>query len=169
MKIANIARLAALALAIALAGCASTINPWAQKPSAATSSQSQIQTPQASAAHTKTAVSSGKASAPHSPAQTAAPASAAPTKQAAPAATTVTFADEDAERSRTEKILNDSDLRLSKIDRSNLTAGDASVYQQAQQLSVAARQALGNRDYLLASGLAEKASLLANTIVPKAR
>jgi hypothetical protein len=164
MKIANIAPLAALS--IALAGC-DAINPWAQKPGTVTPSQSQTQTPLA--AHTKTAVPSAKTSASRSPAQTVAPASAEPGKQVTPAATTVTFADEDAQRSHTEKILNDSDLRLSKIDRSKLSAGDASVYQQAQELSVAARQALENRDYLLASGLAEKASLLANTIAPKAR
>lgn len=168
MKRANIAPLAALALSITLAGC-DAINPWAQKPSVVSPSQSHVQKPQA-AAHTKTATRSAKTSVPRSPGQTAAPASAAaPAKETAPAATSVTLADEGDQRSRTEKLLNDSDLRLSKIDRSNLNAGDASVYQQAQQLTVAARQALENRDYLLASGLAEKASVLANTIVPRAR
>ncbi|HTY53564.1 MAG TPA: hypothetical protein VMB26_00105 [Candidatus Binataceae bacterium] len=80
----------------------------------------------------------------------------------------VTLADDDAQKSRTEKLLTDSDTRLAKIDRSQLTADGASTYDQAQQLTMAARQALGNHDYVLASGLAEKASLLANTIVLKA-
>ena len=77
---------------------------------------------------------------------------------------TVTLVDEEAKGNFAEKLLNDSDTRLAKIDRASLSGEDASIYQQATGLVSAARRALGERDYLAASELAEKASVLTLSI-----
>lgn len=83
--------------------------------------------------------------------------------------TTVTLADEEAIKSRAERVLNESDTRLAKIDRSRLSAENASTYQQAAGLADAARKALERRDYVAASALADKAFVLAHAIVSKTR
>jgi hypothetical protein len=161
-----IAGLLAIAISSAFSGCSPTISPQTQQQPSSTASYPPRVKKSSTAARAEVAAKS-KPSA-QSPASSQASVPATTPANATPAAvTSVTLADDDAQKSRTEKLLNDSDTRLAKIDRSRLTADGASTYDQAQQLTLAARRALGDRDYALASGLAEKASLLANTIVLK--
>ena len=166
--------IAALAIAAAISGCAETTSslaPLQQPPPASTTSNRPATEKRhvRSASHKEAASRSEEGSTtPPGPPGSNLPATSVPGKQAAPA-TTVTLADEQAQKDHTEKLLNDSDVRLGKIDRSHLSADDASTYQQAQKLNLAARQALERRDYLMASGLAEKASVLAIMIGEKAR
>jgi len=67
----------------------------------------------------------------------------------------------------TEPLLNDTDARLAKVDRAHLSGEDAPNYRQAAEFARSAHSALAQRDYLAASGLAKKASVLTNTIAVK--
>lgn len=79
----------------------------------------------------------------------------------APAGTTnVTLEDNDGDHLRAQSLLDDADSRLAHIDRSKLTGDNATTYHQASVLASAARKAMEQRDYLAASGLARKATLL---------
>jgi len=156
--------LAAIALSVSLSACA-----YMNNLSTPSTSPSGHEAPQAYSRPNAETVAKEKETAPRSarPSAASAPQAAKPVMEAAPSATTVTLADEDAQKSHTEKLLSDSNARLAQIDRARLSSDDASTYQQAEGLVEAARSALDQRDYLLASGLAEKASVLANTIGPK--
>jgi hypothetical protein len=79
----------------------------------------------------------------------------------APAGTTnVTLEDNDGDHLRAQSLLDDADSRIAKIDRSKLTGESAATYNQASNLASAARKAMEQHDYLAASGLARKATLL---------
>jgi outer membrane biosynthesis protein TonB len=75
-------------------------------------------------------------------------------------ATNVTLEDNDADRRQAQALLDDADSELARIDRSKLSGEDTAAYNQANDLTNAARKAMGQNDYLAASGLARKASLL---------
>jgi hypothetical protein len=84
-------------------------------------------------------------------------------KQTPPAeagTTNVTLEDNDGDHLRAQSLLDDADSRLAHIDRSKLTGDNATTYHQASVLASAARKAMEQRDYLAASGLARKATLL---------
>jgi hypothetical protein len=88
-------------------------------------------------------------SAPHAPeaAKAAAPASAP----------TITLGGDDRDRANAQHMIDDAGARLAHIDRSKLSADDASSYNQASGFVTAARAAMDQRDYLAASSLARKA------------
>ncbi len=156
-----ITRVLAIAVSAAAGGCANMANylPRQLQPSpppSAYQSHSEERR-EHSRSKTETAAPSVKTSARRAVSSGTA---AAPTE----AKTTVTLVDDEAKKSLAEKLLDDSNARLAKIDRSRLSAEDASTYQQAEGLAYAARNALEQRDYVAASGLAEKASVLTNSI-----
>lgn len=156
-----ITRAVAIAVGAAASGCANMSNYWPRQfvpsPPANSYRFHGEERHEYSRPNTETAAPNEKASAPRAVLPAAA---AAPTE----VKTTVTFADDEAKKSLAEKLLNDSNTRLAKVDRSRLSAEDASTYQQAAGLADAARKALEQRDYVAASGLAEKASVLSNSI-----
>jgi hypothetical protein len=97
--------------------------------------------------------------------QPAAAAAMAPTpaqQVPAPAAgtTTVTLEDNDANHQRAQSLIEDADAQLAHIDPSKLSGENATAYEQASNLANAARKAMGQQDYLAASGLARKAAVL---------
>lgn len=63
-------------------------------------------------------------------------------------------------RASTEALLYKVDQRLAVIDRTKLTPSDATTFDQANGFASSAHRALADHDYMVASGLAEKASTL---------
>jgi hypothetical protein len=82
------------------------------------------------------------------------------TPPAAWGTTNVTLEDNDADHLRAQSLLNDAAARLAHIDRSKLSGENATAYDQASNLTNAARKAMVQQDYLAASGLARKAATL---------
>jgi hypothetical protein len=72
----------------------------------------------------------------------------------------LTLDGEDDSRASAEALLNKVDKRLALIDRTRLTASDATTFDEANGFASSAHQALADHDYVVASGLAEKASTL---------
>ena len=94
--------------------------------------------------------------------------SAPPQASPAPGKTTnVTLEDNDADHLRAQALVKDAAARLARIDRSKLTADGATAYNQASELANAARQAMAQQDYLAASGLARKATLLTEQLASR--
>jgi hypothetical protein len=79
----------------------------------------------------------------------------------------VTLEDNDANHLRAQALIDDADARLARIDRSKLTGESATAYNQASDLANAARQAMTQQDYLAASGLARKATLLTEQVASR--
>ncbi len=88
----------------------------------------------------------------------------APPMTPAPAATTVTLGNEDQDRASAEHLINNAGAKLARIDRSKLRGDDASSYSQASGFVAAARLAIQQRDYLAASSLARKASVISDQL-----
>jgi hypothetical protein len=84
-----------------------------------------------------------------------------------PGAQTVTIGSDENDRTEAERLLNYTDARLARVDRAQLSGEDASNYRQAAEFARSAHSALAQRDYLAASSLAKKASVLTNTIAVK--
>jgi len=84
------------------------------------------------------------------------------------AAPTITLDNDQAARQRAQGLLDSANSKLGKIDRSKLSRDDAATYQQAAGFADAAQQAIGEHDYVGATGLAEKASLLADKVAATA-
>jgi hypothetical protein len=63
-------------------------------------------------------------------------------------------------RASAEMLLSKVDKRLAVIDRTKLTASDAAAFNEANGFASSAHRALADHDYVVASGLAEKASTL---------
>jgi len=80
---------------------------------------------------------------------------------------TVTIGNDENDRTEAERLLNDTDARLARVDRVHLSGEDASNYRQAAEFSRSAHSALAQRDYLAASSLAKKAYVLTNSIAVK--
>jgi hypothetical protein len=70
---------------------------------------------------------------------------------------TVTIGSDENDRTEAERLLNDADARLARVDRAHLGGEDASNYRQAAEFARSAHNALDQRDYLAASSLAKKA------------
>ncbi len=92
---------------------------------------------------------------------------ASPSAPGSPAGATVTIGSDENDRTEAERLLNDTDARLARVDRARLSREDASNYRQAAEFARSAHSALAQRDYLAASSLAKKASVLTNTIAIK--
>lgn len=91
----------------------------------------------------------------------------APPTTPAPAATTVTLGNEDLDRANAEHLINHAGAELAHIDRSKLRGADASSYSQANGFVVAARRAIDQHDYLAASSLARKASVISDQLAAR--
>ena len=72
----------------------------------------------------------------------------------------LTLDGEDDSRASAEVLLYKVDKRLAVIDRTKLTPSDAATFDEAHGFASSARRALADHDYVVASGLAEKASTL---------
>lgn len=72
----------------------------------------------------------------------------------------LTLDGEDDSKASTELVLYQVDQRLAVIDRTRLTPSDAATFDQANGFASSAHRALADHDYVVASGLAEKASTL---------
>jgi cytoskeletal protein RodZ len=166
-----------------LAGCGNVINKWLpalnpsppkqapSRPRSETSSESRPERREATPVPTHETVK--KETATHAEPAAEEPETAVHAQPAAevPASVsitnaTVTLGNGDATKTRAEHLLSDTDLKLAKVDRSKLTGQQATVYEQATGFADAARKALEQRDYLAASSLAAKASLLADKVAP---
>jgi len=90
-------------------------------------------------------------------------------KTAAPAsAPTITLGGDDRDRANAQQMIDDAGARLAHIDRSKLSADDASSYNQASGFVIAARAAMDQRDYLAASSLARKAWTISQQLAVRA-
>ncbi len=101
---------------------------------------------------------------PHAPGDSAEP--AVPNPNAI--APTITLDNDQAARQRAQGLLDSAHAKLGKVDRSRLTGDDAATYAQAASFADAAQHALGEHDYVAATGLAEKASVLADKVTAAA-
>lgn len=97
------------------------------------------------------------------PAGAAPPAKAAPPAEAAPQPT-VSLTGNVADRDRALRLLNDTGARLARINRNKLGKDSAVTYDQANHFLKAGRKAALEEDYVVATGDAEKASVLANKL-----
>ena len=95
------------------------------------------------------------------------PATTVPPGEAPAGTTTVTLDDNDANRERAQTLVNDANARLAQIDRSKLTGEASATFRQASDLASAAGKAMEQRDYLAASGLARKASMLSDQLASR--
>jgi hypothetical protein len=76
----------------------------------------------------------------------------------------LTLDGEDDSSASTEALLYKVDKRLAVIDRTKLTPSDATTFDQANGFASSAHRALADHDYVVASGLAEKASTLSGRL-----
>jgi hypothetical protein len=81
-------------------------------------------------------------------------------------APTLTLADANASRAQVLQTLNQASAKLSKINRAKLDGNNAVTYDQAAGFLRQARKAADQNDYVAASGLARKASILADKLGP---
>jgi len=83
-------------------------------------------------------------------------------------APTITLDNDQAARLRAQGLLDSANSKLGKVDRSKLSGDDVATYAQASGFADAAQHALGEHDYVAATGFAEKASLLADKVAAAA-
>ena len=151
----------AIAASIFANGCAYLINHWPNQLNFAPAPRQyrlhRIVTHESSGGNGETTASVSEAS----PSPPTAPGSPAGPGEVKP---TVTIGSDENDRTEAERLLNDTDARLARVDRAQLSGEDASNYRQAAEFARSAHSALAQRDYLAASSLAKKASVLTNTI-----
>ena len=152
----------AIAASIATSSCTYLINHWprqlnfAPAPRQYRSHRSVTHESSGANGETTTPVSEGSSS--------------PPTGQGSPVgpgSQTVTIGSDENDRTEAERLLKDTDARLARVDRAHLSGEEASNYRQAAEFAHSARGALAQHDYLAASSLAKKASVLTNTIAVK--
>ncbi len=80
------------------------------------------------------------------------------------AAPSITLGNDEASKTRAEGLLDAANEKLNKIEPARLSRDDSATYMQAKNFVQVARQAIDEHDYTAASGLAEKAALLANKL-----
>ena len=153
----------AIAASIVASGCAYLINHWPHQLNSAPASRQyrphRMVTHESSGANGETTpVSEASPSPPTAPGSPASPGEVKPT---------VTIGSDENDRTEAERLLNDTDARLARVDRAHLSGEDASNYRQAAEFARSAHGALAQRDYLAASSLAKKASVLTSTIAVK--
>lgn len=79
-------------------------------------------------------------------------------------APTVTLADANISRERVLAMLNQASAKLSMVNRAKLDGNNTLTYDQAAGFLKQARKAAEEKDYVAASGLAQKASILADKL-----
>ncbi len=164
----------AAGLVLTLWGCAAVSNYFEPKPEAApTSSQSSPSavpsaTPTPEATASPAAESTRRKSHGHTPAHTATGESAESVVTPNGSAPTITLDNDQAARQRAQGLLESANSKLGKVNRAKLSRDDAPTYEQAIGFADAAQHAIGEHDYVAATGLAEKASLLADKVATAA-
>ena len=154
----------AIAASIGVSGCTYVMNHWPHQLNSAPASRQyrsrRTVTHESPGASDETTppVSDASPSSPTAPGPTAGPGEVKPT---------VTIGSDENDRTNAQRLLNDTDARLAKVDRAHLSSEDASNYRQAAEFSRSAHSALAQRDYHAASSLAKKASVLTSTIAVK--
>ncbi len=78
----------------------------------------------------------------------------------------ISMVGDDANRGRAQHSLDRTRKKLERIDRTRLTGSALAMYDQASGLLIQGTQALGEKDYVAASGFADKASVLADKLKP---
>jgi hypothetical protein len=182
--------MAALLLVLPLAGCEEMIRNWppqlnftpppnpyasgsySQKAPSSAPRDSQASKKKEKAARNKARKRAAKKTsgthAPKSSKATAPPeesgAGAQPQSGQASEAPKISLVGTDEYKARAQKLIQETNFKLAAIERSKLDAHQAALYEQARQLTDAGERALESQDYLTASGLAEKASVLAGKI-----
>lgn len=78
----------------------------------------------------------------------------------------ISMVGDDATRSRAQHTLDVTRKKLERIDRTRLTGSALAMYDQASGLLIQGTEAIGEKDYIAASGFAEKASVLADKLKP---
>ncbi len=78
----------------------------------------------------------------------------------------MTLANANVSRLQVLEMLNQANAKLSRIDRGKLDGTNAVTYDQAEGFLRQARKAADEKDYVAASGLAHKASILADKLTP---
>lgn len=78
----------------------------------------------------------------------------------------VTLGGEESSRTTAQRLVSGTDEKLARVDPGRLSSEDRSVYAQAKDFATAAHSALDKQDYAEASGLAQKASVLADKLTP---
>ena len=149
----------AIAVSIVTSGCAYLTNHWPHQLNFAPAPRQYR--PHRMVTH-ESSGANGEITPPLSEASPSRP--SAPGSPAGPGAQTVTIGGDENDRTEAERLLNDTDARLARVDRAQLSGEDASNYRQAAEFARSAHRALAQRDYLAASSLAKKASVLTNTI-----
>jgi hypothetical protein len=154
----------AVAASVVATGCAYVMNHWPHQLNSAPAPR------QYRSRRTVTHESLGGSDETTTPASEASP--SPPTAPGSPASPgevkpTVTIGSDENDRTEAERLLNYTDARLARVDRAHLSGEDASNYRQAAEFARSAHSALAQRDYLAASSLAKKASVLTNTIAVK--
>jgi len=165
---------ALLSAALLSAGCAEMINHWPRQLDLTPPPRPHFESTAGKVTRHRVAVAQKK-----EPAETekavhsAAPASGGETSSSpaigssSPAelnGTMMTLGNDDVSKRRAERLLKDTDTRLNRINRANLSGEDASAYAQAVSFATRAREAMQHHDYTAASGFAEKASVLADKV-----
>ena len=153
----------AIAASIATSSCTYLINHWPRQLNFAPAPRQyrphRIVTHESSGGNGETTpVSEAPPSPPTAPGSPAGPGEVRPT---------VTIGSDENDRTEAERLLNATDARLARVDREHLSGEDASNYRQAAEFARSAHSALAQRDYLAASSLAKKASVLTATIAVK--
>ncbi len=78
----------------------------------------------------------------------------------------ISMVGDDATKTRAQHTLDVTRKNLGRIDRTRLTGGALAMYDQANGLLIQGTEALGEKDYVAASGFAQKASVLADKLKP---
>lgn len=78
----------------------------------------------------------------------------------------ISMVGDDATRTSAQHTLAVTRKKLKRIDRTRLTGSALAMYDQASGLLIQGTEALGEKDYVAASGFAEKASVLADKLKP---
>jgi hypothetical protein len=152
----------AIAVSIVASGCAYLINHWPHELNFASAPRQhrshRTVTHESLEATGETTPPVSEASPPTAPGSPAGPGEVKPT---------VTIGSDENDRTEAERLLNDTDARLARVDRAHLSGEDASNYRQAADFSRSAHNAIAQHDYLAASSLARKAYVLTGTIAVK--
>ena len=157
-----IALAVAIATSMAASGCAYLVNHWPHQLHFAAPPRQyrshRAVTHESSEANGETTTPVSEASPPTAPGSAAVPGELKPT---------VTIGSDENDRTEAVRLLNDTDARLARVDRAHLSGEDASNYRQAAEFARSAHNAIAQHDYLAASSLAKKASVLTGTIAVK--
>jgi hypothetical protein len=164
MKKRSIARVAALWLLLQVGGCSAVGSHWPYRTMPPRATAPIHPRPSASSATIREKPPAAETNDSY---QSETSKKATATSTGAVSTSTVTLDDNDADRHRAQALIDDASTRLARIDRSKLKGEDNTAYNQASVLANAARKAMEQRDYLAASGLARKASILTAQLVAR--